>query len=298
MKNIKSSVLVILILFSLKSYAQSEIVDRLQVLQSKAVKYYNIDGYLITSEIFNSDLKDKRLKAVLRKYNIKDDDAKTKNTGIIYDNFYVRQELRIADSLIQKDSYYFIENKEKMTVVIQFSAMNETDKDFENSIIDLILEKKIPKENFASLRTDNINFVGRKMRLSGSCYWTNVNTIQCPYCGEMNWGLHKDLKDAQKTVNEQLMLTKSRNGVKVTSEELVDIEFENTPTKAKKVVTDFTGVKSLLAGASGGKTLTIYYVAEKIRNNYISCVLSFWNNDEITETGLPPLLNEVMKIKI
>ncbi len=48
---------------------------------------------------------------------------------------------------------------------------------------------------------------------------------------------------------------------------------------------------------TGGKTLTIYYIAEKVRGNYLSCVLSYWNNDVITETGLPPLLNEVMKLK-
>jgi hypothetical protein len=46
---------------------------------------------------------------------------------------------------------------------------------------------------------------------------------------------------------------------------------------------------------SGGKTLTIYYVAAPVRGNYVSCVLSFWNNDTITENGIAPLLEEVMK---
>ena len=64
------------------------------------------------------------------------------------------------------------------------------------------------------------------------------------------------------------------------------------------MVYDFTGVKSMLTGMSGGKTLTIYYVAEKVRGNYMNCVMSFWNNDVINpETNLPPLLDEVMKLK-
>ncbi|MBQ0788286.1 MAG: hypothetical protein KBT69_12345, partial [Oceanihabitans sp.] len=114
---------------------------------------------------------------------------------------------------------------------------------------------------------------------------------------QMNWSIHKVLEDAKKTVDQQFTITKLRKSGKVISEELVDIEFEGTDTKAKKVIYDFTGMTSVLASMSGGKTLTIYYVATEVRNNYVSCVLSFWNNDTITENGLAPLLEKVMKLK-
>ena len=77
----------------------------------------------------------------------------------------------------------------------------------------------------------------------------------------------------------------------------MEVIFEGTPTTAKKVIYDFTGVKSLLARTSDGKNLTIYYVASKVRENYVSCVMSFWNNDNITKNGLAPLLEEVMQLK-
>ena len=61
---------------------------------------------------------------------------------------------------------------------------------------------------------------------------------------------------------------------------------------------DFTGLTGVLTGISGGKTLTTYYVSEKVRENYMSCVMSFWNNDQINPaTKLPPLLEKVMIIK-
>jgi len=105
----------------------------------------------------------------------------------------------------------------------------------------------------------------------------------------MNWSVHYSLEDAKESVENQLEMTKSRKSGKILSEEIVDVEFENVPTKAKKVIYDFTGLTGALAGMSGGKTLTIYYVAEKVRENYMSCVMSFWNNDEINpETKLPP----------
>lgn len=164
-------------------------------------------------------------------------------------------------------------------------------------MVELIMENKIPQKCYNSLVIDNINFAGRKIKLGNNCQWQNVNNVQCPYSGQMNWSVHKSLKDAENTVDQQFEITKSKKGGKVISEEIVEIEFEGIETKAKKVIYDFTGITSVLAGMSGGKTLTIYYVASEVRDNYVSCVLSFWNNDRIKKSGLTPLLEEVMKLK-
>jgi hypothetical protein len=95
-----------------------------------------------------------------------------------------------------------------------------------------------------------------------------------------------------------LNLTKTRKSGKVISEEMVDVIFEDVPTKAKKVIYDITGITSVLTGISGGKSLTVYYVAENVRGKNVSCVMSFWNNDEINpETKLPPLLEKLMKLQ-
>ena len=100
-----------------------------------------------------------------------------------------------------------------------------------------------------------------------------------------------------RPIEYQFLSTKYRKGGKVISEEEVKIVFEGAPVSAKKVVYDITGVNSLLVGMSGAKTLTIYYVAKEVRGYFMSCVLSFWNNDQINESGLPALLEEVMQLK-
>lgn len=63
------------------------------------------------------------------------------------------------------------------------------------------------------------------------------------------------------------------------------------------MIYDIKGINSLLVGMSGEKTLTIYYVVSPVRGNFVSCVLNFWNNDQIGESGLPLLLEKVMKLK-
>jgi len=280
------------------SFAQNNsIFDRLQAITNNGLTIYNIDGYTIASQSLKYSFSKKGLKKAFRKYSIKKKDKRTKDKQLTYNNFYVINNEEITKNIVQNNSCYFIENHKKRITMIQFSSINKKSKEFERIIVNSIMQKKIPKENFASMTIDSINFAGRKIKLGNSCNWTNVNTVQCPYYGEMNWSVHKELEDAKNSVKQQFEITKSRKGGKVISEEIVEIEFEGTDTKAKKVIYDFTGIKSLLVGMSGGKTLTIYYVATEVRNNYVSCVLSFWNNDTITENGLAPLLEKVMKLK-
>lgn len=280
------------------TYAQeSNLLERLQALDNNGKIWYNIDGYSITSEDFNYNFDEKGIKKALKKHSIKDE-SRIKDENINGNNLYFLTSEKVTDNLFQRNSFYLIENPDKKITVIWFAKTGEIDRETERELTNLIIEKKIPKENFASMQIGTINFGGREIELGNSCYWTYLNSVQCPYFGQINWSVHKDLQDAQNSVENQLTLTKSRKGGKVISEELVDIEFENVSTKAKKVVYDFTGITGALAGMSGGKTLTIYYVAEKVRGNYISCVLSFWNNDQINpETKLPPLLEKVMKLK-
>lgn len=289
---------VLFILVSTISWTQDNpIFDRLQAIQNNGITFYNIDGYTISSQTLNYPFTEKGLKKVYRKYSIKKDQIKTKDQQLSYQNYKVVNEENITNGIVQNNSYYFIENKEQRITIIQFSAINKRDTDFEHSLIQPIIENTIPEENYNSAIIDSINFAGRKIKLGSNCNWTNVNSVQCPYYGQMNWSVHAELEDAKNTVNQQLEVTKSRKNGKVLSEEMVDIIFEGTETTAKKVIYDFTGITSLLASASGGKTLTIYYVAAEVRGNSVSCVMSFWNNDTLTENGLAPLLEEVMQFK-
>ncbi|BDD05275.1 hypothetical protein [Aureibacter tunicatorum] len=294
----KKSLTIILVFVYAISFAQNDsIFNRLQAINNNGLTFYNIDGYTITKQTLNYPFTEKNLNKVYRKYSIKKDEKKKKDIQLGFDNYFVINNDEITKNLIQNNSYYFIENQEKRITVIQFSSINKRDKEFERTIAKLIIENAIPKENYASMTIDSINFAGRKIKLGTSCNWTNVNTVQCPYYGEMNWSVHKDLEDAKNTVEQQFKITESRKRGKVISEETVEIEFEGTETTAKRVIYDFTGMTSVLASMSGGKTLTIYYVATEVRGNYVSCVLSFWNNDTITENGLAPLLEKVMKLK-
>lgn len=296
MKSIFYSVITLISTISF-SQDNDDFAQRLKAINNQTIIFYNVDGVDFSSQTFNYEFSEKGLKKLYRKYSIKESDLKTKDETLDYNNLFITKSENVAENLNQISSYYFVENKNKTVSVFWFGYYGKQKQEFERKYVNLILNDKIPKEVFEPMTIESIDFAGRKIELGNSCSWTNINTVQCPYYGEMNWSVHKTIVSAKNSIDNQFNVTKSKKGGKVLSEEDIDVIFEGTETKAKKVIYDFTGAKSLLAGMSGGKTLTIYYVASKVREHYVSCCMSFWNNDTIIENGLAPLLEKVMQLK-
>jgi hypothetical protein len=289
----------VLSLFSTLVFSQEndDFTKRLKAINNQTIIFYNVDGVDFSSQTFSNEFSEKGLKKLYRKYSIKDSDLKVKDENLTHNNIYITKSENITENINQINSYYFVENKDKTVSVFWFGYYNKLNKEFERKYVNRILNNEIPKEVYEPMTIDSIDFAGRKIKLGNNCNWTNINTVQCPYYGEMNWSVHKTIEGAKNSIDNQFNVTKSQKGGKVISEEDVDVIFEGTETKAKKVIYDFTGAKSLLVGMSGGKTLTIYYVASKVRENYVSCCMSFWNNDTLTENGLAPLLEKIMQLK-
>lgn len=289
----------LILAFSSFSFGQrsDSLFSRLQAISNSGTDFFNVDGIEITSQNINSEFSKKTILKKFKKYSIKESDLDEPDSLILNQNYYVLKSEEILPGTVQKTSYYFIESKSKGITAITFAYFNKNDKTFEREFIALIINDQIPKSVYTSLIIDSINFAGRKIALGKSCNWMGINNVQCPYYGQMNWSVHKTLDDASQSVTTQYNVIKVKRGGKIISEELIDVIFEGAEVKAKKVVYDFKGVKSLLVGMSGGKTLTIYFVASPAKQNFVSCIMSFWNNDSVNPSGLPPLLEEVMKLK-
>ncbi|RZJ67358.1 MAG: hypothetical protein EOO50_06335 [Flavobacterium sp.] len=270
---------------------------RLQSLQNTDAAFHTIDGYIITSQLFENKFDAKGLKKPARKYELNVDELKVSDDSLGHKNYVVKSSKIIADGIVQSDTYYFVENKEKNVLVVGLSTMDDPNPAFERRFTKMLLDNAIPKSTYTTMEPDSINFAGRKFKRSSSCYWTFLNTLQCPYYGEISWSVHEKENTASKAVAAQFAVTKNRKNVKILQDDEVDIIFESVPVKARKRVLDFTGVTGLLTAMSGVKTLTAYYVVAPVRGNYVACVLSYWDKDQINASGLPPLLEEVMQLK-
>ena len=271
---------------------------RLQGISNRGVDFFNVDGIEITSEKKDAEFSTKNCVRKYPQFKIKEKELTTSDSLLEYRNFYVYKSQEDPKNFFLNISYYFVESPDKKLIAITFASINKkSDKVFERNFIELVRNNSIPESIYHSPEIDSINFAGRKIPLGSSCRWMNVNNVQCPYYGQMNWSVHKNMEDALFTVENQYFVTKSKKGVKVVSENLVNVIFEGVETTARKVVYDFTGARALLLTMEGSKRLTIYYVSVPIRDNFVSCVMSFWENNQINPSGLPPLLEQVMKLK-
>jgi hypothetical protein len=122
--------------------------------------------------------------------------------------------------------------------------------------------------------------------------------VQCPDKGQFNWSVHPDLEQAKQAMQFQYLFSIHGSLVKVMQEEDVEVVFEGSPTIAKRVIFKVRGISGFMAKElEGSNELVVYYIATKVREEYIHCVLSYWTNNRLTEGGLPPLLAEVMQLK-
>lgn len=259
------------------AFAQQDdsLFSRLQVIHNSGTTFYNVDGIEITSQHIITEFSAKNILKKFKKYPIKESDLVTKDSLVQGRNYYVARSEEIVPGTVQHTSYYFVEDEKEGFMAITFQAVNKSDKAFERRFTGLIMKNAIPPSVYTPLEIDSINFAGRKIALGKSCRWMGINNVQCPYYGQMNWSVHNTLEDAAESVTGHYNIVKVKRGGKIVSEELVDVIFEGTEVKAKKAVYDFTGVRSLLVGMAGGKTLTIYFVSAPARQHFVSCVMSF-----------------------
>ncbi len=282
---------------NLSGQENDSLFARLQGISNHGVEFFQVDGIEITSQKVDAEFSAKNVSKKFKQFKIKEKELTTSDSLLGFRNFYVVKSEKNPVGLFYNMSYYFIESFDNKLIALTFASINKTDKELEQNFVKLVRNNEIPQSIYNSTEIDSINFAGRKIPLGNSCRWMGINNVQCPYYGQMNWSVHKNLEDASATVNNQFLSTTSRKGGKVVSDTVVHVIFEGTKTMARKITYDFTGVRSLLLSMEGGKRLTIYFVSAPVRQYFVSCVMSFWDSDQINPSGLAPLLEQVMKLE-
>jgi hypothetical protein len=289
--------LVVFLTGSLYGQEKNDLFARLQGISNRGVDFFNIDGIEITSQKIDAEFSAKNCAKKFPQLKIKSKELTASDSLLGFRNYYVYKSQEEPQNFFHNMAYYFVESSDNKIIAFTFASINKNDKEFERNFINLVYNNSIPKSVYNSLEIDSINFAGRKIPLGNSCRWMGINNVQCPYYGQMNWSVHKSLEDASTTVDNQFTAVTSKKGGKIVSDTIVDVTFEGVETTARKVVYNFTGVKSILLKMEGSNKLTIYLVSAPVRNNFVSCVMSFWESDQINPSGLPPLLEQVMKLK-
>ena len=246
----------------------------------------------VTSSGYSSNKKEE-LKVILKKEGFSE--FKT-DPDLSLSHFYVNKIDTLANDLYQNNVSYFVDLHGD---IINFTIMNLDRKPKTKLSADIISYIKNKQANNQAIeKNGKINFIGREIPKKQNWYWKDINRLADIETGEeINWSLHKTLKQAKESNLMQLQRANidfqnppKGEFIKLLSDNQEDMYFEGVPTKVRKLV--------YWASIQQGKIqikYIVYFVAEKVRNRNVACVLSFYEINGFSEQNLPPILGNILK---
>jgi hypothetical protein len=253
--------------------------------------FFNVDGYQIWIEVFPETLNKKSIKHIKNQFLIKSDDQLSHETLDNVIKFTWKEE--DSKTGITSNSYYLYETDYNHIQIVGFSTNLTQDFNLETTFLKALINDLIPKHVYSSWVVDSIKFAGRQIPLGPVCNWKSPNNIQCPRYGQMNWSEFYSYNRAVEMIKKQIINSDDNVLSENTKAQIMDVEFEGVDTKALRIEKHVNLPKLIMAGSNN---LIIYYIVAKVRNRYVSCVLSHYD-DEADKGELSELLKKTMKLK-
>jgi hypothetical protein len=253
--------------------------------------FYETEGYSIFVEDYKSSFDDKGIKKLKKKLSIAKDNLAIADADFPHAKVFI--ETSIKGKVKMEIVHCMIEGGSGKVRVIGFATLCDRVRSIEKEFYNAIVFETVPRYVYTTMYVDTIKFAGRDMDLGPPCRWMDAHNIQCPDMGQMNWSEFTSEERARQMLVAQKETTASKALGEVIEEKEIDIVFEGQEVKALRMEWKIK-VPQLIMG--GSNVLIIYYVLAEVRGRYVACVLSHYS-DDIGAKQLPPLLNEVMKLK-
>lgn len=275
------------ILMSLSVIAQDNYnFTGLQGLKSKnGDVIFEFRGYDIIVSSVAGNIDDETLINKFKKGNIiadyVDDEISLRNR-IIESEIIINNET--GDALNQ--AVYLFEQSESICLSIQFQTYNQRDVILEKAFIEAFFAKDLETYIDAVWSASTIEFVGQNIQLGSECMWKKPHEVRCGDAGIL-WSEFLSLEEAVLDIDNRIRVY-DNDVYLIVEESDIEVIFEEIPTIARRVV--FRRVKE-----ADSPYKISYYLAQKVGDSYVSCVLSSSAYSQ-KEYGLASLLQQLMSI--
>ena len=261
-------------------------------IKQEGTTFYEVEGYSIFVHSHKASFDEKGFNKIKKKYSINKEISPVNDITFQTCKVFVKTDNR-TKLVTESDIYYLFPQGQSEIKVIGLQTITKRDEELEKLFVKSILDNSIPNSVYSSMVVDSINFAGRFIVLGPACHWMGTHNIQCPNLGQMNWAEFRSLDKAKEMMSAQFDITANKAIGEVLQQDTINVIFEGTETKALKTKYKIKIPQFIMAGSN---ILIIYYVATEVRGKYVACVLSHYT-DDVNAKKLPPLLNEVMKLK-
>jgi len=282
-------------IFSLSAQSQKNILEDMQGLSYEEGLVFEVEGYTIHVEKNKASLDKKGIDKIKKKYEIKDVLSEYRDNRWKWENYVIEGEDmdRKNPKVFTRKLCYLIPETDNMMTVVSFESPNRKDTLMEQAFMEAFFNRQINEYLNDSWNAEEINFAGRKIPLGNICAWISPCNVHCPAFGQISWSLFRTKEDAEINNNALFLINKYSGTHNVISEENdINVIFEGSPAKAKRIIYKLKRSKILLGGRN---LLAVYYLVQKVRGKYMSCILSHYIEDK-DNYRLAPLLEEVMTL--
>ncbi len=205
---------------------------------------------------------------------------------------YSDDKIRISNYVIESETFYnnqkcvlLQEDKNKITV-LYLTTINGRNLFLEQQLIDTYLQNKFIPYISDDWIAKSINIAGKPTLLGDGYEWLAPHIVSGKD-GTIGWSEFQSMSDAEQDINNRIDISFS-DEMHVMTQGDIQVMFEGIPTLAYRIVYKYHAVKS--------EYLIVYYIAEKVRDRYVSCTLNY-HSDNVNDFELPSLLQKLMMIK-
>lgn len=198
------------------------------------------------------------------------------------------------DTISLSFSRYIVPNTDSFVYDINMLHYDIRDSILEKKIVYSIIKNGIRDSAFLAPGPNMIDFAGRIIKIKNNFEWMAPDNIYCPAHGQMNWSVHSTIDKAMRARDLQIISNSDSKHVEILKKDIVAVDFEGSTTQALRIT--YKSKEPRIFWGNGSKTLLVYYIAARVRDRFITCVLSHYDN-QLENGNLPPPLDNVMSLK-
>ncbi|MDU1889794.1 MAG: hypothetical protein E6767_03820 [Dysgonomonas sp.] len=240
-------------------------LSRLQGLRDKSGELqFEWSGYEILVTSVKGGISEKTINSVKKKYELTNTLAEFSENKLGINNIILETEAEIAPKSDVKISRicYLLRKTDKETTLILLQTLNQRDVLLEETFVKSYLKDHLEEYITDVWSTTSISFVGRAVEIGPGCRWMGPRNINCDGA-QISWSTFPSFENANLDINTRIEANKYK-GLKALSSEDVEVVFEGMPSLAHRVLYE----------KENGHMLTVYYVVQEVRGQYVSCVMS------------------------
>lgn len=293
----KTGVLAISLLLNLSATGQSNIIQNAQAIRTPDKEIiYDTEGYEVVQKDYELSFDKKGFNQIRRK-------LKLPKETVLFDspdfpNVKMMERNLIKDRITYHYVYYLSTPRWGILKVVSFATNCSRLPLLEKEFYAEIIKKTLPASMYTSMNADTVLFAGRPIVADLPCQWMNIRNVQCRNYGQMNWSEFTDSIRAKQALDNQKIENANLSTFGISGEVEVPVIFEGQEVTALKRTMVAIATQADISRMGRSNVLIVYYVLAKVRNRYVSCVLSHYTDDVgVKENKLPPLLTEVMQLK-